>query len=387
MAPFHRILAAVLATPLLVFPVLSQPSPEAAALVAGVVEPALAQRCLPELALPAAGPLPGGGIISSTPMARRAPAARVIIAVDASGSMAGRAGGETKMAAAIGAARRFLEGLGPEVEVGLLVFGHRGNARNEGRAASCRSAEALVPLGLTGRAAALDALGRIRPVGWTPLAAAMEAAAAAFRPSEREGEQLLLVISDGVETCGGDPIAVARRLNTGPLRVAVDIVGFDVATHERAALQAVARAGGGDFANVSSAEAAREALRRSREATLSEMGAARARTGAAVQTGHTVNRANVGIARAQSCVSLALAREQTALNQLDGRIRARLSGREGAASVDPAALAGARTLLAAPHAAIRASLDEYAAAVGTARDAQINDIGRRLLEALLSRPG
>ncbi|WP_338661153.1 VWA domain-containing protein [Pararoseomonas sp. SCSIO 73927] len=351
--------------------------PDARALLDGLIEPEVARRCLPAVEMPPTEALPGQGAVGPAP--RRAPASRVVVAVDASGSMAGATGAasgrETKMEAALRAARRFLDGLGQEVEVGLVVFGHRGNARNEGRAASCGSAEAVVPLAAGGRDAVGAALGRLRPVGWTPLAAGMEAAARQFRPSGREGEQLLLVISDGVETCGGDPVAVARRLNGGELRVVVDIVGFDIAERERAALAEVARAGGGDFANVSGRDA-EEALRRSREGTLNAMAAIRARTGASIQAGRTQRVTNVAAARAQACVNLALSRENNGLVQRLLRLRA------GGAEPLPAVAEEARGILRARHEAIRGALDAYVAAVREAREAQLAEIERNLVEAL-----
>ena len=177
---------------------------------------------------------------------------RLVIAIDASGSMAARAGDETKMDAAKRAATAFLASVPGGTQVGLVAFGHRGNNAASGKAESCRGVETLYPLAATDRAAVTVAMQRIRPTGWTPLAAAIRTAGAAFSPSTTPGAQVVYVVSDGLETCGGDPVAAARALNAGPVKAIVNIVGFDLQPSDRAQLAAVAAAGGGSFVEVRS---------------------------------------------------------------------------------------------------------------------------------------
>ena len=327
---------------------------DARALVAEAVLPGLAARCLPA----AGDPLPGG--YPWTPPPARAAATRVVIAVDASGSMAGRAGGEVKMEAARRAARRFLETLPPGVEVGLVVFGHRGSPRDAGRAASCAAAEAVVPLSPAGRAAALSAVDGLRPVGWTPLAAAMRAAAAQFRPAEVPGEQLLLVISDGIETCGGNPAAVAREISEGSTRAAVDIIGFDIPGRDREVMGEVARAARGSFAPVTDSASAALAMRRSVEGTLAASPMAQPPAALARPTPPEEYRRGFRIGPAQSTVAVAscinggLAEEATRLEIALFR-----------PGNPPATAATARTLLEERHRAARTALSDFLTALGT----------------------
>ena len=42
-------------------------------------------------------------------------------------------------------------------------------------------------------------------------------------PVGTPGEQVIYVVSDGEETCGGDPVAVARRINSGRTRAVVNV--------------------------------------------------------------------------------------------------------------------------------------------------------------------
>ena len=199
------------------------------------------------------GPLPAirgpGAIQTVADDARPAMVAvnRLVIAIDASGSMAARAGAETKMDAARRAAIAFLRGMPTNTEVGLVAFGHRGTNLPAGKAESCRGVEAIYPLGAANPARVETALGQVRPTGWTPLAAAITLAGQSFAPSNTPGAQVVYVVSDGLETCGGDPVAAARSLRQGPVQAIVNIIGFDLSAADRAQLSAVAEAGGGSF--------------------------------------------------------------------------------------------------------------------------------------------
>ncbi len=172
---------------------------------------------------------------------------RLVVAIDASGSMAAKTGSTTKMDAAKRAATAFLGGVPSKTEVGLIAFGHRGNNRPDGKAESCRGVETIYPLGTADAAEVGRALQAVRATGWTPLAAAITKAGGAFVPSDTPGAQVVYVVSDGIETCGGDPVAAARALNAGPVKAIVNIIGFDLDAADRAQLQAVAAAGGGTF--------------------------------------------------------------------------------------------------------------------------------------------
>jgi Ca-activated chloride channel family protein len=78
----------------------------------------------------------------------------------------------------------------------------------------------------------------------------LERAEALLKASSATGEQMIYVVSDGEETCGGDPVAVARRINAGNTRAIVNVIGFGLPARDAAALKAVADAGGGTFVNV-----------------------------------------------------------------------------------------------------------------------------------------
>jgi Ca-activated chloride channel family protein len=232
------------------------------------------------------------------PIGPTVPPTRVIIAIDGSGSMAGRTGGQTRLELARQSALGFIDGLPSTVQASLLVFGQQGDNSEAGKAKSCRGVDVLAPMS-TDRAGLAAAVKEVRATGWTPLAAGLERAQSLLDAGAKPGEQVIYVVSDGEETCGGDPVAVARRINAGSTRAVVNVIGFGLPSKAAAALKAVADAGGGGFVNVSTRadyDRTIEMVRESNRRAANEVRKSDAISRNAVHTSDV-------IARASRCVS------------------------------------------------------------------------------------
>lgn len=278
----------------------------------------------------------------------RVPPTRVIVMIDGSGSMAGTMGGRTKLELAREAASGFVEGLPASVQTSLLVFGQQGNNSQAGKARSCSAVDVLAPMS-TDRGGLRTALGQVRAVGWTPLAAGLERAEALLSASATPGEQVIYVVSDGEETCGGDPVAVARRINGGRTRAIVNVIGFNLPSGEAAKLGAVAAAGGGGFVNLSTqAELERitAEVKESIRQTDNEVAHSIARTDNRVKTG-------IAITDAETCSTILATDEETAMS-ID------MTDRETKGRPVPFR-AEAEALLKARHDALRARVAAYRA--------------------------
>ncbi|MFO8034919.1 MAG: VWA domain-containing protein [Candidatus Bipolaricaulota bacterium] len=146
----------------------------------------------------------------------------------------------TRFAWAKQALQNVIEELDEEVPFGLVVFGHRvPHTRPE---ESCEDIELLVPFDNHAGAERqsvvreIDALGAR---GNTPLASSMEYAA------EVHPEARIVLLTDGEETCHGDPEAVAQGLSDrGQI---LDIVAVSVSPRIQAELTALAEGTGGRF--------------------------------------------------------------------------------------------------------------------------------------------
>jgi hypothetical protein len=191
-----------------------------------------------------------------TSVAQAARGRATVIALDASGSMAAQAGGGmTKMAAAKRAIRSYVRNTPPALDrFGLVVFGNRGDNSKAGRRASCKGVETLAPVGSLDGGKVVRVLSLFEPTGWTPLAAALTEAGRSFRAGAREVARILLV-TDGLETCGGNPVAAATRLQRKGVHVVVDVVGLDVGAAKAKRLRAVAAATGGRYVDARTTDA------------------------------------------------------------------------------------------------------------------------------------
>lgn len=282
---------------------------------------------------------------------------RVVIAIDGSGSMAARVGGRSKLDLAKEAMLAFIDGLGPNVEASMLVFGQQGNNADSGKAKSCVGIDHLAPMSRD-RVALSKAVGQVRAVGWTPLAAALQRAQAQLFADARPGEQVIYVVSDGNETCGGNPVAVARAINTGSTRAIVNIIGFDLPRADAAALKAVAEAGGGELVNIADDAAYQRTM-----AVFRDM-ARRTRNAKQVAAARTRNIlvSDAAVTKATTCTSAIMTREST-------QVLADLTRRDVAGETNPDR-ATVLALLDRRHKAIIARRDAIQARLKASRDAK-----------------
>lgn len=178
-----------------------------------------------------------------------------LLILDSSGSMKGSAGGATtKIAAAKRALRRYVAGTADSMALGFMVYGHKGSDGPSGKARSCAGVELLAPIAPAASRRFAATLRRFRPIGYTPLAAALRRARSAFDGKQDDVNRIILV-TDGVETCGGDPVAEARKLKQAGIHVTTDVVGFDIADPRAARrLRAIADASGGTYSDARDAE-------------------------------------------------------------------------------------------------------------------------------------
>ena len=76
----------------------------------------------------------------------------------------------------------------------------------------------------------------------------------------REEERTIVLVSDGIETCKGDPCAVAEALRNSASNLKIHVVGYGVDAEARAQLQCVAQKGGGAYFDVDDTAALSGAL-------------------------------------------------------------------------------------------------------------------------------
>jgi hypothetical protein len=179
----------------------------------------------------------------------------VYLILDASGSMLARSGERRKIELAQEALVGLAEALPTEVNVALRAYGHR-------RPDDCTDSQLLAAPGPFFREALVAQIRAVQPVnlGRTPIAASLEAAAADLAAAP--GETLVVLVSDGEESCEGDPVAAAAALHGARPEVRVSVVGFDIAPELRERLAAIAAAGGGEYLDAADLDELTAALQR-----------------------------------------------------------------------------------------------------------------------------
>lgn len=136
----------------------------------------------------------------------------VEIILDSSGSMAATVGNKSRMKLAKESILNFVKDLPEESNVGLRVYGFKGSNAVSDKKLSCGSNELVYGLKPYDEAGFKKALDKFSPTGWTPLAKAIELAQndlSAFKGEKNTN--IIYIVSDGVETCDGDPVMSADR--------------------------------------------------------------------------------------------------------------------------------------------------------------------------------
>jgi Ca-activated chloride channel family protein len=185
-------------------------------------------------------------------------AERVIIVLDASGSMWGQIGGKTKIEIARETLGGVLQSVPGDLELGLIAYGHRVKGK-------CDDIELIVPPGPGTAGRIAEAANRLNPKGKTPLAASVKQAAEALRYTEDKATVIL--ITDGLETCNADPCALATELENAGVDFTAHVVGFGLSEEQGRQVACLAENTGGKYIQAKDA---------------GELGSALARTVAAV---------------------------------------------------------------------------------------------------------
>jgi hypothetical protein len=181
----------------------------------------------------------------------------ILFLIDSSQSMhekisAGTEGGkkEAKMESAKRVLEETLSRIPNEINLGLRVFGNG----FRGDYSDCQQSALLVPIGRDNRKAIIEAVRHMTPFGLTPLAYALMQAENDLRYCV--GPKTVILISDGVETCGGDPCAYVDRLTrVVGVKMKIDIVGLGL-RKDRAAqeqLNCIAQKSGGKYYDANTA--------------------------------------------------------------------------------------------------------------------------------------
>lgn len=151
------------------------------------------------------------------------PTTRILFVFDASQSMYGQWQSAEKIKIARALLIHILDSLEstPNLELALRVYGHQKPYPPQ----DCNDTRLEVPFGKNNAGRIQHVLKTLVPKGSTPIAYALEQSQYDFPPCEN-CRNIIVLITDGIEECNGDPCAVSRALQKNGVAMKPFIIGI-----------------------------------------------------------------------------------------------------------------------------------------------------------------
>ncbi len=179
-----------------------------------------------------------------------APADKLMLVLDASGSMARRDdAGRTSMQNAQKAMSSALESVPSGTPVGLRVFGSRVDGHGKPTPQACRDTRLVQPLEPLNHERMSNAIHSFTPLGETPIARSLDAAVDDLGTG---GKRAILLVTDGEESCDPDPCRAVADARAAGVDVRVGIVGLRVDDRARTQLRCIASTSDGFYTEAGS---------------------------------------------------------------------------------------------------------------------------------------
>lgn len=179
------------------------------------------------------------------------------IVFDGSRSMNEASGGVTKLDVAKQALTTIAGQITPGSRVGLRIFGTtpiQGNITE-----SCSDTILALPIGDFQKDAMIGKVLSLQSYGMTALGHSLEKAAADFSSSQ-DVKKSIILISDGEETCGKDPVAVMQALKAQGIEMTIHAIGFAASDAAKAQLKKLAEVTQGTYREAEDAGALQQSL-------------------------------------------------------------------------------------------------------------------------------
>ena len=165
------------------------------------------------------GPEPTGAL-QVVKQGDKAAARNLEIVLDVSGSMNTTLGEGTRWSTAMQVLQDVVATLPEDLNVGLRVYGHRYSSKS---GQTCQDTELLVPIGKLDRDRLVKATALLKPRGETPLVYSVLKTVGDLKAA---GGGSVILITDGEESCKGNPQSAARQIKASGVKVTLNIVGF-----------------------------------------------------------------------------------------------------------------------------------------------------------------
>ena len=162
-------------------------------------------------------------INAQTPQQKLPEKTRILFLLDGSGSMLARWENTYRIAVAKKLLSDLVDSLRSDqnLELALRIYGHQYDRRLR----RCDDTKLETPFAKENHDRIISVLKTIGPKGTTPIAYALEQAANDF-PNADESRNIIIIITDGIESCDGDPCAVSLALQRKGIFLKPFIIGI-----------------------------------------------------------------------------------------------------------------------------------------------------------------
>ncbi|HYV93712.1 MAG TPA: VWA domain-containing protein [Chitinophagales bacterium] len=192
-------------------------------------------------------------LFSPNSFSQQAPSlTRILFLLDGSSSMSEAWSSTTK----IDAARKMISkiadslNLSSDVQLSLRIYGHQFNSTEM----NCTDTKLEVPFASHNSQGIKSALSSLRPKGITPIAYSLEQCANDF-PADLRARNVIVLVTDGEESCNGDPCEVSLRLQKKHIFLRPFIIGLNLNPDETQKMECI-----GNYFNVQDPEALRNVM-------------------------------------------------------------------------------------------------------------------------------
>lgn len=174
-----------------------------------------------------------------------------MLVFDASGSMALFRDGRPKIDIAREAAAEVLPDVTRFRPTGLVTY-------SGGQGPACTDVNLRVQPGVKTGDKILSAMAKVRPNGATPLSEAVRLAADVLKRLNDPG--IIVLVTDGLENCGGNACELAQELRREGDRLRVHVISFFLHGRDEHTVTCLADSTGGTYAATDSLDTLRDAL-------------------------------------------------------------------------------------------------------------------------------
>ena len=153
------------------------------------------------------------------------PVTRILFVFDGSRSMYGMWGKDSKFNIARDILIHMVDSLQTvdNVELALRIYGHQSQFPPQ----DCNDTKLEVPFGVKNGNLIKQKLYSIIPKGTTPIARSLEQSAKDFTDCQN-CQNIIILITDGIEECSGDPCLVSQALQKKGIILKPFIIGIDI---------------------------------------------------------------------------------------------------------------------------------------------------------------